>query len=78
MFTGINTDIGKIIDIKGNDHRLIKVACSCDSKEIDIGAWISCSGVCLTVVNEGLEQSRNLCEVEVSKETDDRSTTKFW
>ena len=42
MFTGIITDIGKIIDIKDNDHRLIKVACSYESKEIDIGASISC------------------------------------
>ena len=38
MFTGIITDIGEIIDIKDNDHRLIKVACSYNSKEIDIGA----------------------------------------
>ena len=78
MFTGIITDIGKIIDIKDNDHRLIKVACSYESKEIDIGASIACSGVCLTVINKGFEQSQNFFEVEVSKETDDKTTTKFW
>ena len=78
MFTGIITDIGEIIDIKDNDHRLIKVACSYDSKEIDIGASIACSGVCLTVINKGFEQSQNFFEVEVSEETDDKTTTKFW
>ena len=78
MFTGIITDIGKIIDITDNNHRLIKVACSYNSKEIDIGASIACSGVCLTVTNKGFEKSQNFFEVEVSKETDDKTTTKFW
>ena len=78
MFTGIITDIGKIIDITDNNHRLIKVACSYNSKEIDIGASIACSGVCLTVTNKGSEKSQNFFEVEVSKETDDKTTTKFW
>ncbi len=49
MFTGIITDIGEIIDITDNDHRLIKVACSYNNNDIDIGASIACSGVCLTV-----------------------------
>ena len=78
MFTGIITDIGKIIDITDNNHRLIKVACSYNTKEIDIGASIACSGVCLTVTNKGSEKSQNFFEVEVSKETDDKTTTKFW
>mgnify|MGYP001156870917 FL=1 len=78
MFTGIITDIGEIIDIIDNDHRLIKVACTYDNKEIDIGASISCSGVCLTVINKGFDRNKNFFEVEVSKETDDKTTTKFW
>ena len=78
MFTGIITDIGEIIDIIDNDHRRIKVACTYNNKEIDIGASIACSGVCLTVINKGFEQNKNFFEVEVSKETDDKTTTKFW
>ena len=78
MFTGIITDIGEIIDITNNHHRLIKVACTYDNKEIDIGASVACSGVCLTVINKGFEKNKNFFEVEVSKETDDKTTTKFW
>ena len=78
MFTGIITDIGEIIDITDNDHRLIKVACSYNNNDIDIGASIACSGVCLTVINKGFEQSQNFFEVEISSETDDKTTTKFW
>ena len=78
MFTGIITDIGKIISISNTDHRLIKIGCSYDENDIDIGASIACSGVCLTVINKGNEQNQNYFEVEVSKETDDKTTTKFW
>ena len=45
MFTGIITDIGKIINISNTDHRLIKIGCSYDENDIDIGASIACSGV---------------------------------
>ena len=36
MFTGIITDIGKIINISNTEHRLIKIGCSYDENEIDI------------------------------------------
>ena len=36
MFTGIITDIGKIISISNTDHRLIKIGCSYDENDIDI------------------------------------------
>ena len=78
MFTGIITDIGKIINISNTEHRLIKIGCSYDENDIDIGASIACSGVCLTVINKGNEQNQNYFEVEVSQETDDKTTTKFW
>ena len=73
MFTGIITDIGKIISISNTDHRLIKIGCSYDENDIDIGASIACSGVCLTVINKGNEQNQNYFEVEVSQETDDKT-----
>ena len=33
MFTGIITDIGKIINISNTDHRLIKIGCSYDEND---------------------------------------------
>ena len=78
MFTGIITDIGEIINIVNTDHRLIKIGCSYANSDIDIGASIACSGVCLTVINKGIKKNQNYFEVEVSQETDDKTTTKFW
>jgi riboflavin synthase len=54
MFTGIVTDVGKIISVsdlpKGKRFRVETVH---DINTIDIGASIAHSGVCLTVVEKG-------------------------
>lgn len=51
MFTGIVTDVGKVEKITPLAEGLrLRVATSYDPKTIDIGASISHSGVCLTVV----------------------------
>lgn len=53
MFTGIVTDIGEIAKIELlNEGRRIKILTHYDTKSFDIGASISCSGVCLTVVEK--------------------------
>jgi riboflavin synthase len=50
MFTGIVTDIGRIGQVKPlNEGVLLRVETNYDPETIDIGASISCSGVCLTV-----------------------------
>jgi len=50
MFTGIVTDIGRTGQIKPrNEGILLRVETNYDSETIEIGASISCSGVCLTV-----------------------------
>ena len=50
MFTGIVTDIGRIGQVKPlNEGVLLRVETSYDPETIEIGASISCSGVCLTV-----------------------------
>ena len=36
MFTGIITDVGEIVKIENNDHRLIRISCSYKSDKIDI------------------------------------------
>lgn len=51
MFTGIVTDIGKVVAISPlAEGRRLRIETAYDPATIDIGASISCSGVCLTVV----------------------------
>ncbi|KAB0573439.1 riboflavin synthase [Brucella pituitosa] len=51
MFTGIVTDIGKVDRIKPlNEGVLLRIETIYDPETIELGASISCSGVCLTVV----------------------------
>lgn len=51
MFTGIVTDVGKIGRVKPlNEGVLLRIETAYDPSEIDLGASIACSGVCLTVV----------------------------
>ncbi|MCX8280416.1 riboflavin synthase [Phyllobacterium sp. 0TCS1.6C] len=50
MFTGIVTDIGRIGQVKPlNEGVLLRIETNYDPETIEIGASISCSGVCLTV-----------------------------
>jgi riboflavin synthase len=66
MFTGIITDIGKIIYIKRGDiDTKIRVLTKFNIDEIDIGASVACSGVCLTVV----KKLENWLEFDISNET---------
>ncbi|HSI39632.1 MAG TPA: riboflavin synthase [Xanthobacteraceae bacterium] len=51
MFTGIVTDIGKVVALEPrNDVRRITIATAYETAGIALGASIACSGVCLTVV----------------------------
>ncbi|MEH6474057.1 MAG: riboflavin synthase [Sneathiella sp.] len=53
MFTGIITDVGTIASLDKNGDTKIKITTSFDTTNIDIGASIACSGVCLTVTDKG-------------------------
>jgi riboflavin synthase len=51
VFTGIVTDIGVVDQIRPLDQGArLRIATAYDPERIDIGASISCAGVCLTVV----------------------------
>jgi riboflavin synthase len=51
MFTGIVSDVGRIESVvERNDVRRLVIASVYDPATIDLGASISCAGVCLTVV----------------------------
>ena len=55
MFSGIVSDVGQVRDvIAGGDTRFV-IATSYDTAAIEIGASISCSGACLTVVETGAD-----------------------
>jgi riboflavin synthase len=75
MFTGIVTDIGRIIDTKVTGDLRARIATGYDTTRIDIGASISCDGVCLTVVALGPE---GWFDVDISGETVSKTNLGTW
>jgi riboflavin synthase len=74
MFTGIVTDLGRILSIgQGPDPR-IRIRTRYDVAGIEIGASISCSGCCLTVV----DKQADWFAVQASAETFSRTTLGRW
>ena len=56
----------------------IKISSKFDHNDIDIGASISCSGICLTVVEKDKYKNHSYFCFEVSQETISCSSVKFW
>jgi len=77
LFTGIITDVGEILSIN-LDSGKIKISSKFDHNDIDIGASISCSGICLTVVEKDKYKNHSYFCFEVSQETISCSSVKFW
>jgi riboflavin synthase len=75
MFTGIITDIGRVraVTETARDRRY-EIETAWDTSGIDLGASISHSGVCLTVVEKG----PGWFAVEVSGETLSKTTLGAW
>ena len=74
MFTGIVTDIGTIEAIEQRGDLRVTIATAYDTATIDLGASISCSGVCLTVV----DKAAGRFSVDVSGETVTRTAHAQW
>ena len=74
MFTGIVTDIGTVTRVESPGDTRVIVATAYDTTTVDLGASISCSGVCLTVVDKG----PNWFAVDVSGETISRTAKDQW
>ena len=68
MFTGIVTDVGEVLALQQEGDLRARIGTGYDTTRIDIGASISCEGVCLTVVDLGTSP-RNWFEVQISAET---------
>jgi riboflavin synthase len=52
MFTGIVTDVGRVRAIERRGDTRFEVETAYDVERIEVGASISCAGVCLTVVDK--------------------------
>ena len=74
MFTGIITDVGTIEAVEPRGDTRIRIATSYDTGDVDLGASISCSGVCLTVV----DKAPGWFAVDVSGETLSRTAQGQW
>jgi riboflavin synthase len=74
MFTGIITDVGTImaVEMRGDMH--VRIGCTYDTGDIDIGASIACSGACMTVVEKGA----GWFAVDVSHESVSRTAQDHW
>jgi riboflavin synthase len=74
MFTGIITDIGRIESVEQSGDLRLTVSCAYDMAQVDLGASIACSGVCLTVVDKG----DHWFAVDLSAETTSRTPQGMW
>ena len=78
MFTGIITDIGRVVaaDQRGDLH--VRIATAYDPDTIDLGASIACDGCCLTVVDRGTDDGGNWFDVTISAESIGKTTAGDW
>jgi riboflavin synthase len=77
MFTGIVTDIGRIVETRHAGDLRARIATRYDVRGIELGASIACDGVCLTVVALG-DQPEGWFDVDISGETVSRTTLGGW
>ena len=77
MFTGIITDIGKVLELEQKGDLRARIGTGYDSAGIDIGASIACDGVCLTVIALG-GSPQNWFDVEISAESISKTNIGGW
>jgi len=77
MFTGIITDIGKVLELEQRGDLRARIGTGYDIGGIDIGASIACNGVCLTVIALG-QSPQNWFDVEISAETVGATNVGGW
>lgn len=74
MFTGIVTDVGRVVAVERRGDTRFRIATAYDTATIEIGASICTSGCCLTVVGKG----GDWFEVDASAETLGCTTLGDW
>ncbi|MCR9175756.1 MAG: riboflavin synthase [Alphaproteobacteria bacterium] len=81
MFTGIITDIGRVLSVEMRGDTRFTIGTSYDSDGIALGASIACGGACLTVIETGVSAGGGLPHwfaVDVSAETLSKTTLGSW
>src|SRR4051812_50101221 len=74
MFTGIITDIGRVVAAEERGDLRLRIACGYDMAGVDLGGSIARSGVCLTLVDKG----EDWFAVDVSAGTRSPSAPRPW
>jgi riboflavin synthase len=74
MFTGIVTDVGRVLDLRQEGDLRARIGCGYDMATVDMGASIACEGVCLTVVAKGPDWF----DVQISAETVSKTNLSSW
>lgn len=80
MFTGIVTDVGKVVTtIERDNVRRISIESGYDPDTIAVGSSIACAGICLTVVScENGPSEGSVFDVDVAPETLRVTTAGDW
>lgn len=78
MFTGIITDIGTVIDVTKAGDTTYRIQTSFDLSTVAMGASIAHSGVCLTVVEKGQNDTSHWYDVVVSEESLSKTNMRDW
>ncbi len=73
MFTGLITDIGRLVSVKSSKIFNARISCNYNYDETSEGASICHDGVCLTIFNKRKEEKGFSYEVEISNETISKS-----
>ncbi|MCF6317039.1 MAG: riboflavin synthase [Marinosulfonomonas sp.] len=77
MFTGIITDIGKVLELAQHGDLRARIGTGYDVAGIDIGASIACDGVCLTVIALGTDP-QGWFDVQISAESIGKTNIGTW
>jgi len=78
MFTGIITEVGRIEAVEARGDLRLRIACGDGMASVDLGGSIACSGVCLTVVDKGVNEEGGWFAVDISAETQSRTASGLW
>ncbi len=82
MFSGIIADLGRVKAIRAAGDTRFEFSTGLDTAAIDIGASVCCSGVCLTVIDKGVDGGTdgggNWFAADVSAETMGLTTLRGW
>ncbi|SFL14475.1 riboflavin synthase [Methylorubrum salsuginis] len=79
MFTGLVTDVGRVVSIEGGERLArIVIESAYDPATIALGASIACAGPCLTAVSIAPHGSGCRFAVDAAAETLARTTVGAW